>query len=148
MFLSLGMYFAIDKTEWGLLAFLARASTLFTMKSPEEKALEQLPREGFIKTGKIERPRLSGEQRMALIRKGNELFNNGDYEKAKRVFITAGYSDGLSRMGDYYYNKNLPFQALQMYIIAPAPDKKARLIERMALTIRYWLHGGEGKNDE
>jgi len=118
------------------------------VKSSEKKALEQMPKEGFIKTGKIERPRLSSEQRMALIRKGNELFNNGNYEKAKRVFITAAYSDGLSRMGDYYYEKNLPFEALQMYIIAPAPDKKEKLIERMALTIRYWLHGGEGKNDE
>ena len=130
------------------MAFLPRGITIYDMKSPEQKALEQMPKEGFIKTGKIERPQLSSEQRMALIRKGNELFNNGDYEKAKRVFITAAYSDGLSRMGDYYYEKNLPFEALQMYIIAPAPDKKEKLIERMALTIRHWLHGGEGKNDE
>lgn len=138
----------MSQKEWGYWLFSFLLVQLYGMTDYEKEALKHIPKEGFLKTGSIVRPKLSGEQRTALIRKGNELFNNGDFEKAKRVFITAGYADGLSRMGDYYYEKNQPLEALKMYITAPAPDKKEKLIERMALTVRFWLNGGAGKNDE
>jgi hypothetical protein len=101
--------------------------------------LKSIPREGFLKVDTGERPSLSPEQKTALIRKGNELFNRGEYEKAKRVFLTTGYTDGIIRIGDYYYKNKRPLEALRMYRVAPAPSKVEILIERMARVINKWL---------
>jgi hypothetical protein len=68
----------------------------------------------------------------ALNRKGNQLFNDGDIEGAKRVFITTGYSDGLARVGDYYKSKNRPIDALRMYWMAPDRTKSEPLFEQIA----------------
>lgn len=94
---------------------------------------------GFFKTDKSPKPALSKEQRTILIRKGNELFNRGDYSTAKRIFITTRYTDGLLRMGDYYFARKEPLEAYKMYQLAPAPDKAEMLAQRMALIIRNWL---------
>ncbi len=103
---------------------------------------------GFTKTSAPEertRPSLSSEQRTTLIRKGNELFNNGDYETARRIFVTVGYTDGLIRLGDLYYKQNKPLAAFQMYRLAPDSAKTARMIERMALVLRTWLLEDEAR---
>jgi uncharacterized protein YifE (UPF0438 family) len=96
--------------------------------------------DGFIKTTDVRKHDLSGPQRTALIRKGNEFFNNKQYEQAKRIFLTVGYTDGITRMGDYYYKKNNVLEALRMYILAPAPDKKDGMIEKMAYIVQLLLH--------
>ena len=106
----------------------------------KKEALQKIPQDGFIKVTREQIQPLSKDQRTALIRKGNELFNNGNYEQAKRVFITTGYADGLSRMGDYYYKKNNFLEAMRMYYLAPAPGKRDRLIEKMAGVVQLWLH--------
>ncbi len=108
------------------------------------KALEKMPREGFLKVLRDERVELSNQQRTALIRKGNELFNAGEIEKAKRVFLTAGYGDGLSRIGDHYYKEDRPLEALRMYWLAPAPDKRERLVEKLSSIVQTWLVEDEG----
>jgi hypothetical protein len=105
-----------------------------------EKALQNIPKEGFLKLTKPAAQNISASQKTALIRKGNELFNNKQFEQAKKIFLTTGYTDGISRIGDYYYKKNEVLEALRMYVIAPAPDKKERLIERMAHIVQTWLH--------
>lgn len=102
--------------------------------------LQKIPNRGFLKTTVETGQDLSKEQRVALIRKGNELFNGKQYEQAKRIFMTAGYTDGITRIGDYYYKKNDVLEALRMYIIAPAPDKRDRMIEKMACIVQSWLH--------
>ncbi len=94
---------------------------------------------GFLKTGKSEKSNITPSQRSALIRKGNELFNSGDYETAKKIFITTSYSDGLIRMGDYYRKKGAPLDALMMYRIAPAREKFDLLLEETAEILRGWL---------
>ena len=71
-------------------------------------------------------------QKAALNRKGNQLFNTGKIEEAKRVFITTGYSDGLSRVGDFYKSKERLVEALRMYWMAHDKTKAEPLIEHTA----------------
>ena len=74
----------------------------------------------FIK--KTVKPAVDSTQKAALNRKGNVLYNSGDIEGARRIFITTGYSDGLVRIGDHYNSKGRALDALKMYWIAP--DRK------------------------
>lgn len=81
---------------------------------------------------------LNAKQKAELNRQGNMLFNRGELEAAKRIFLTTGYSDGLSRIGDYYTKKGRQLDALKMYWLAhdrrksdPVIDKLAELIESM-----------------
>jgi len=99
---------------------------------------DDLAAPGFIKTGRSEVP-LSAQQRTVLIRKGNELFNRGNVEQAKRIFVTAHYTDGMIRVGDYYMKQNEPLEAFRMYWLAPERRKSEYLIERMAGVVRNWL---------
>ena len=101
--------------------------------------LELMPNEGFIKVPVSGNKSLTPERKVKLLRKGNQLFNEGDVETAGKIFVTIGYTDGMIRVGDYYYNQNRPLEALQMYKAAPAPQKVEFLITRMAQVIRSWL---------
>ncbi len=107
---------------------------------------EPLP--GFVKVSKDKRPTLTGEQRTALIRKGNELFNAGRLDEARRIFLTASYSDGLIRLGDYYYKNKQPLEAFKMYWQASATDRSGKMIEQMAGVVRHWLQEDNGELSE
>lgn len=78
---------------------------------------------------------INGSAKVALNRKGNVLFNSGDIEGARRIFMTTGYSDGLSRIGDYYKSQNRLIEALRMYWIAPDRTKAEPIITQLADTI-------------
>jgi len=104
-----------------------------------EDILKKLPRRGFLKTTQDTRARISKEQRAALIRRGNELFNKGEIDLAQRIFITTGYSDGLIRIGDRFAEGGKPLEALRAYWIAPCPEKTAVMIERIAKVMKQWL---------
>ena len=97
-------------------------------KSLEEKFTKTLEEakipEGFIKVTDSPVKGLSSEQKVILNRKANIMFNNGNVEDARRIFITTGYSDGLTRVGDYYMNKNESLKALKVYYLAH--NKKRR----------------------
>ena len=82
---------------------------------------------------------VDGSQKAALNRKGNQKFNDGDIEGARRIFMTTGYSDGLSRVGDYYKSNNRPLEALRMYWIAPDRNKSQLLIERLAILLQSMI---------
>jgi myo-inositol-1-phosphate synthase len=99
----------------------------------------------FIKTTK--RIAIEGTQKVALNRKGNALFNSGDVEGARRIFLTTGYSDGLVRVGDYYNSKGRPLDALRMYWIAPDRKKAEPIIIQISAVIQSLLHD-EGPNNE
>jgi hypothetical protein len=75
-------------------------------------------------------------QKTQLNRKGNMLFNQGDIEGARRIFITTGYSDGLSRIGDYYKSKGRVIDALRMYWVAPDKKKSAEIIAELSIFIK------------
>ncbi|MCK5675040.1 MAG: hypothetical protein KAH95_16790 [Spirochaetales bacterium] len=109
--------------------------------------MSALKRSGFIKTVKPEKNRITSSDKAALIRKGNELFNAGKFETAKRIFITTGYSDGLIRMGDYYIKNKNHADALKMYWMAPAPEQFELISEQTAMIISKWLKEEEKVNE-
>lgn len=94
--------------------------------------------EGFIKT--TAKPSIEGSKKAALNRKGNALFNAGDAEAARRIFLTTGYSDGLSRIGDYYKSRGRILDALRMYWIAPDHNKSDLIIRQLSEIIRHFLN--------
>jgi hypothetical protein len=104
------------------------------------------PMPGFVKVSESKRPSLTREQRTALIRKGNELFNAKRLEEARRIFLTASYGDGLIRLGDHYYKKNQPLEAFKMYWQASASDQTGKMIEQMAGVVRHWLEEDNGEH--
>lgn len=111
-------------------------------KSLEEKFTKtvqenQIP-EGFIKVTDNPVTGLSPEQKVILNRKANAMFNNGNIEDARRIFITTGYSDGLTRVGNYYMEKNQSLKALKVYYLAhnnrgtqPIYENIAKVIENL-----------------
>ena len=79
---------------------------------------------------------VESSQKAVLNRKGNQKFNEGDIEGARRIFMTTGYSDGLSRVGDYYKSNSRPLEALRMYYTAPDKNKSQPLIEKLAVIVQ------------
>ena len=88
--------------------------------------------EGFIKTSDNPVLALTSEQKVKINRKGNLLFNQGDYLNAQRLFITTGYSDGLSRVGDVFMKSNEELKALKLYWLAHNKRKSEPLIDKVA----------------
>lgn len=91
--------------------------------------------EGFIKVTDNPVQGLSSEQKAILNRKANTMFNSGNIEDARRIFITTGYSDGLTRVGDYYMDKNESLKALKQYTLAHNQRKAEPVIEDIAKII-------------
>ena len=84
-------------------------------------------------------PIVDSGDKAALNRKGNSFFNNGEIEKARRIFLTTGYSDGLIRIGDYYRSNGRPMDALRMYWIAPDRNKAEPVIMKLSAVIQSLL---------
>jgi len=110
-----------------------------------EELLRRLPKEGFLKIT-ARRPAapagLGDGERVALIRKGNELFNAKKYELARKIFLTTGYADGLIRLGDQYLKESRPLEAFRMYLQAPDSKKVAARVEKSVAVLRHWLAEG------
>jgi hypothetical protein len=92
----------------------------------------------FIKT--VKKPVVDGAAKAALNRKGNLLFNSGDIESSRRIFLTTGYSDGLSRVGDAYLSRGMYLDALRMYWMAAEKTKAEPVIMRLAALLRDIIH--------
>ncbi len=88
--------------------------------------------DGFIKVTDKPVQSLNSEQKVMLNRKGNVLFNEGRIEEAARIFITTGYSDGLTRVGDVFMNKNKSLQALKFYLLAHNTKKAEPIFEKIS----------------
>jgi len=102
--------------------------------------MAEIPKDGFIKLIKPGKINIDFEKKVQLIRKGNQLFNSGDIETAKKIFVTIGYQDGIIRTGDYYYSKQNYWEAYRMYKLAPSPEKAEYLAKRMSEVIREWIN--------
>ena len=89
---------------------------------------------------------VESSQKAALNRKGNQMFNEGKIDGAKKVFLTTKYSDGLSRVGDYFKSQSRPLEALQMYWLAPDRTKSEPLIEQAAALLQGLIHEESGKD--
>ena len=101
----------------------------------DSKKKSVLGNAGFLKTTGEGALKLTLEQKAALNRRGNELFNAGDIEAAKRIFMATGYSDGLTRVGDVYAKQNRSVEALQMYWAAHNKRQAEPLIESLSSVI-------------
>jgi len=89
---------------------------------------------------------VESSQKAVLNRKGNQMFNEGNIDGAKKVFLTTKYSDGLSRVGDYFRSKSRPLEALQMYWLAPDRTKSEPIIEQVAALLQGLIAENEEKD--
>ena len=106
--------------------------------------LKKLPPGGLLKKTLVKPAALTEHQRTALIRKGNEVFNQGDVALAEKIYRTTRYTAGLARIGDWYVRQNRPFEAFDAYRAARCRGKADLLVERMARVLSGWLKE-EGK---
>ncbi|EKV56328.1 hypothetical protein A966_10792 [Brachyspira hampsonii 30446] len=96
--------------------------------------------------------------RSALVRKGNELFNQKDIEGAYRCYLTASYYGGIEKVADYYnFEKKNIIKAMQLYKFIMKEDsnlggnvrakqKLDKLAESVAKVLRKWLKEDETFN--
>ncbi|MCR4900006.1 MAG: hypothetical protein K5907_04235 [Treponema sp.] len=91
--------------------------------------------DGFIKVTDNPVDGLSSEQKVILNRKANAMFNAGNIEDARRIYITTGYSDGLTRVGNYYMEKNEGLKALKAYYLAHNKRDAEPIYESIAQVI-------------
>jgi hypothetical protein len=110
----------------------------------KDELIESLPSEGFLKVSRSGERAMDSGQRAALIRKGNELLNQGDFATAKRIFLTTGYTAGIERIADRHYEDGDLFEALRLYWLAPSQRKKDAMVERMAAALQTMLHEEKG----
>ncbi|HTH14478.1 MAG TPA: hypothetical protein VMB23_08780 [Spirochaetia bacterium] len=108
-------------------------------KSETERVLRSMPGEGFLKVTRPPSAEVTPEQKVQLIRKGNELFSKGDLEPAKKIFVATRYSDGMIRLGDHYAKQKDYLSAYQMYKMAPAPDRAEAMVVKLSTVLKNWL---------
>jgi hypothetical protein len=113
----------------------------------DKKAFERLSSDSLIKSSDAPKSGLASDEKARLNRKGNELFNRGEIETARRIFQTTGYSDGLIRVGDSYVEALRPVDALKMYWLARDEKKKEAMVELAVLAIQKLLSEKEDKNE-
>lgn len=98
--------------------------------------------------------------RSALIRKGNELFNQKDIDGAYRCYLTASYFGGIEKIADYYnFEKKNIIKAMQLYKFilkedsnlggnVRAKQKLDKLSESVVKVLRKWLKEDETFNEK
>ncbi|NCN06115.1 MAG: hypothetical protein GW949_10860 [Spirochaetales bacterium] len=94
---------------------------------------------GFIHETAPQHLSVTSQQKVALIRRGNELFNQGKVEESRKIFVTLRYTDGILRLGNYYYEKKKFVEALKMFAAAPEGGQIQALAPSIAKVIRLWL---------
>jgi hypothetical protein len=109
----------------------------------DKNVFVRFPSEGLIKTVDEPVSGVDSGQKAKLNRRGNELFNRGQIETARRIYQTTGYSDGLIRVGDRYMNDRRPMEALKMYWLARDKAKSEVLIGTIAAVIQNLLREEE-----
>lgn len=102
---------------------------------------------------------INDSTRSALIRKGNELFNQKDIDGAYRCYITASYFGGIEKIADYYnFDKKNPIKAMQLYKFILKEDsnlggnvrakkKLDILAQSVVRVLRKWLKEDETYNN-
>ena len=102
---------------------------------------------------------INDSTRSALIRKGNELFNQKDIDGAYRCYITASYFGGIEKIADYYnFDKKNIVKAMQLYKFILKEDsnlggnirakkKLDILAQSVVKVLRKWLNEDETYNN-
>ena len=88
---------------------------------------------------------ISSKERAELIRKGNELFNKKEIEKAAKIFTAVDYKDGLIRVGDYYYKKGQMIFALKYYNMANYKKRIDEAVQNIISVFKLWVQ--QDKNE-
>ncbi len=91
---------------------------------------------------------MDDQERAQLIRQGNREFNAGNVRVAARIFESAGYKDGLIRVGDHFYKKQQPLIAYGFYRKGGETKKIQSLQYSFALALKMWLMEDETPADE
>ena len=92
---------------------------------------------------------MDSEEKVALVRKGNECFNKGDIKEAIKFFVKAGYRDGIMRVADhYYYDNRQPLVALKFYKMINRQDRIDEIHARMMFALGQWLKPSKEKNSD
>ncbi|MGP1586803.1 MAG: hypothetical protein ACTTHG_00490 [Treponemataceae bacterium] len=102
---------------------------------------------GFIKVTDTPTFEITSEQKVLLNRKGNVLFNEGNFDSAKKLFLATGYSDGLTRVADVQAKRNKELEALKLYWLAHNKRKSEPLIEKLAAIVSLMLKEEKQNNE-
>lgn len=87
---------------------------------------------------------MDNEERAALIRRGNELFNKKDIKNSLKIFLATDYKDGIARVADYlYYEEHQTISSIKLYKKAGLTRKVEDFAEKAALTIHLFLQEDE-----
>ncbi|AFR70354.1 hypothetical protein B2904_orf1013 [Brachyspira pilosicoli B2904] len=98
---------------------------------------------------------IDDKTKSALIRKGNELFNERKIEEAYRCYLTASYFGGIEKIADYYNFEGKNFiKAMQLYKFILKEDsnlggnirakqKLDTLSQSVAKVLQKWLNDDE-----
>jgi hypothetical protein len=114
----------------------------------DKNLFERFPSEGLIKSADEPVHGVESDRKVKLNRKGNELFNRGEVETARRIFQTTGYSDGLIRIGNRYLQEKRPVDALKMYWLSRDKTKIEELVGSMAVVIQSLLREEEEQEEQ
>lgn len=83
---------------------------------------------------------MDSQERAGLIRKGNELFNQGKINEAMKLFVQTNYGDGIMRIADlYYYDKKQPLIALKFYRMINRRDRIEEIYSRMMFAFKKMI---------
>lgn len=92
--------------------------------------------------------KIDQKKRTDLIRKGNELFNQGRLKEAIQIFATTNYRDGLARVGDHFlYERKEPVNALTFYKKAGHKKGIDYVIGNIVTTIRVIMRADKFTED-
>ncbi|MDA8426893.1 MAG: hypothetical protein M0Z80_12225 [Treponema sp.] len=114
----------------------------------DKTMFERFPNEGLIKSADEPVRGVESDRKAKLNRKGNELFNRGEVETARRIFQTTGYSDGLIRIGNRYLEEKRPVEALKMYWLARDKNKIEELVGSVAVVIQSMLREEQEREEQ
>ena len=92
---------------------------------------------------------MDSEEKVVLVRKGNEHFNNGNVTEAIKCFVKSGYRDGIMRVADYYfYDNKQPLVALKFYKMINRKDRIDEIHARMMFAFEQLLRPVKGKDSD
>jgi hypothetical protein len=82
---------------------------------------------------------MDNEERVLVVRRANELYNAGDIEGAKNLYLKVNYTAGIIRVADYYYEQRKPILAMLLYRRAGCSERVDELYKHAAGVIRQLL---------
>jgi hypothetical protein len=92
--------------------------------------------------------KIDKEEKILLVRRGNEFFNKGNINEAIKLFVKAGYRDGIMRVADYYYYDNKqPLVALKFYRMINRQDRIDEIYARMMFAFGRLLRPPDESNE-